>query len=158
MVMPLQKPGSSRQDYQTPPEFYKALCVKLGVSQCVIDLAASRDNSLCANYYNKEEDALTQSWSFEGWAYCNPPFGDIAPWVEKAYVESQKGAHVAMLLPASVGSNWYANWGHGKAHVLFVSPRLTFVGCEAPYPKDVMVLLYMKYVRGGYECWNWRKA
>lgn len=158
-MAPQQRPGRSRQDYQTPPGFLAALKRRLGIGQFDIDLAASAENAVFTNYYDEAMDSLADHnpWKVTtgGWAFCNPPYGDIHPWVEKACYESYAGGQIAMLLPASVGSNWWYAWVHDCAHVLFLNGRLTFVGADGPYPKDCVVLLYTPYIRGGYEVWSW---
>ena len=156
--MPQQRPGKSNQSYQTPPEFLRALKHRLRIREFRCDLAASDTNAVAGLYYTEECSALleTAGWNFGNeWAFCNPPYADIRPWVAKATSESKKGAQIAMLVPASVGSNWWRDHVHCVAHVLFCSPRLTFIGAKDPYPKDLAVLLYTPYIRGGYECWPW---
>lgn len=96
-----------------------------------------------------------QSWVFDGWNWLNPPFGDLRPWVQKAYQESRLGARTSMLVPAGVGSNWWRDWVHGKARVLLLNGRITFVGHKQPYPKDCALLLYEPNVIPGYEVWAW---
>ena len=158
--MPAQRPGNSKQDYQTPPEFIRAVLDRLHSESFVWDLAADADNTVVPRcFFSEREDALAQSWanvSTSRWMWLNPPFSIIAPWVEKAWMESQLGgAHIAMLVPASVGSNWWRDWVHDKAHVLLLNGRLTFVGHEDPYPKDCALLLYTPFINGGYESWTW---
>ena len=159
-MAPQQKPGKSRQDYSTPPEFLQALKNRLGIPYFECDLAASIGNSVAPLMYTEEDNSLdpANSWKFgSGWSFCNPPYADIRPWVRKAFEESRKGAHVVMLVPASVGSNWWSNWVHRGAMVWFLNGRLTFVGETAPYPKDTAVLLYAPHIlEGGYTVWNWR--
>ncbi len=159
--MPQQRPGRSKQDYQTPPEFLYALRQKLGIGQFDIDLAASAENAVCVNYYDEGMDSLAEhnSWKVTtgGWAFCNPPYANIRPWVKKAYEQSLEGAQIAMLVPASVGSLWWLQFvqPHG-AYVLYLNGRITFVGADGPYPKDCAVLLYTKYLDGGCGYWSWR--
>jgi len=155
-MAPIQKPGRSRQDYQTPVEFIYTLQQKLGIGGFIIDLAASIGNAIVPRYYTEEDNALVQSWVVDGWGFCNPPYANIRPWVQKAWEESQAGAKVAMLVPAGVGSNWWRDWVHGKAYVLLMNGRLSFDGV-APYPKDTAILLYDKAYIGGYQVWNWRE-
>lgn len=163
MAPPKQKPGRSKQDYSTPPEFLAALKNKLGIGQFDIDLAASAENAVCVNYYDEAMDSLADHNSWQvitgGWAFCNPPYADIRPWVMKAYRESVKGAQVAMLVPASVGSNWWRTWVDGAAYVLFLNGRLAFMPNKPKwlYPKDTAVLLYSKWLQGGYGVWSWRE-
>ncbi len=157
--MPQQRPGRSKQDYCTPPEFLYALRQKLGIGQFDIDLAASAENAVCVNYYDEAMDSLADhnSWKVTtgGWAFCNPPYAKINPWVQKAYTESLKGAQVAMLVPVSTGSHWWFDWVNDGAYVLFLTKRLKFIGANGPYPKDCAVLLYTKYLAGGYTYWDW---
>ena len=157
-MAPIQKPGRSKQDYCTPPLFLAALKQRLGIGQFDIDLAASAENAICMNYYDEQMNALKQSWKVTqgGWAFCNPPFAHIHPWVEKAGLEAAKGAQVAMLVPVSTGANWWYGFVHDDCHVLFLNGRLTFVGETAPYPKDCAILLYTPYIRTGYDIWDWR--
>lgn len=156
MPMPKQKPGKSRGDYQTPTMFLEALKRRLGIEDFRMDLAASSGTNVAPVYYAEEENSLIQNWSrLGGWVFCNPPFGDISPWVVKAYMQSIQGAKVAMLVPASVGANWWRDSVDGKAHVLFLNGRLTFVGEKGPYPKDCAILLYTPFIRGGYSVWDW---
>lgn len=156
-TMPRQRPGRSKQDYQTPPAFLDAVKRRLNIMEFGIDLAASDENAVASLYYTEEADALSMPWGQGGnWAWCNPPFGHIGPWVEKATKEVQQGAHIALLVPAAVGSKWWAYWVHNEAHVLLLRPRLTFVGCTAPYPKDCALLLYTPFIKGGYDTWRWK--
>lgn len=152
---PKQKPGHSRQDYQTPPEFLRALKHRLRIEHFTCDLAASRSNTVAELYYTEADNALLYPWRFQGWCFCNPPYADIEPWVRHAWEEAEAG-HIAMLVPASTGANWWRDWVHDKAHVLLLNGRLTFVGETTSYPKDSALLLYTPYIKGGYEVWDWR--
>lgn len=156
MSPPIQKPGKSRQDYETPFAFINAVTRRFG--SLGFDLAASAENSKSSagKYFDVADDALTQSWQdlTKGWCWLNPPFDNIGPWVRKCAEESRKTA-ILCLLPASVGSQWFANWVFGCARVYFLSPRLSFDGI-APYPKDLILVEYSPKVPVGFECWRWR--
>jgi phage N-6-adenine-methyltransferase len=163
-TMPEQKPGRSKQDYATPPEFVEAVarCVgaSLGPSRTgfAIDLAASAANSKGRVFYSEEDDSLVQPWAAAlgaAWGWLNPPFAQIGPWVKKCAMEAERGAKVAVLLPSGVGTEWFAAFVARRAHVLFVRPRLTFMGETTPYPKDLMVCLYNRPFHG-YDTWRWR--
>jgi hypothetical protein len=54
-----------------------------------------------------------------------------------------------------VGSNWWRDNVDGKADVLFLNGRITFVGHNAPYPKDCAILLYAPFLNGNYSVWSW---
>lgn len=156
-MAPTQKPGKSRQDYQTPTDFLNAVRRRLGIQGFTVDLAATEENAVCDEYFTEAINALKQGWSFAGWCWLNPPFKRIDPWVQKAYQESRRGGRIAMLVPAGVGANWWRDWVHGKAFVLLLNGRLTFVGETAPYPKDCVLLLYGPDIAPGYDVWQWGK-
>lgn len=158
-MAPKQKPGNSKQDYRTPPEFLDAVRRKLNIYDFSVDLAASDDNHVCPVYMTKEDDALgphSQWHIMGGWQWLNPPYAHIRPWVAKCWAESQLGARIACLVPAGIGSNWYKDYVLGKAHTLILNGRITFVGCDAGYPKDLMLLLYEPNTYGGTSIWSWQ--
>ncbi len=148
--MPAQKPGKSKQDYATPPEFIEAVKRCLEIAAFTIDLAADETNTKAAEYYTEAQDSLTQEWTFWGWAWLNPPFADISPWAKKC---AESSARIAFLVPAAVGSNWFRDYVDGKARVLLLNGRISFDGV-GPYPKDCILCLYG--AEPGYEVWNWR--
>lgn len=154
--MPKQKPGKSKQDYGTPKGFLEAVKQKLHIEDFTIDLAASAENSVTNFYIGEEQNSLVQDWAgYTGWCWLNPPFADIEPWAKKAYVESTKGAHIAMLVPLSI-AQWWVYWVEQMAYVHLLNGRLTFVGETKPYPKDCALLLYGPEGYHGYEVWSWR--
>ncbi len=64
-----------------------------------LDVAAAPHNAKLERYVTKEQDGLSVSWNAER-IYCNPPYSDIRPWVEKAWRETSAEL-VVMLLPAN---------------------------------------------------------
>lgn len=152
--MPRQVPGRSRQDYETPAEFIRAVELRFG--RLHVDLAARADNAKCPIFVTPDEDSLSIDWSVRfrnRRAWINPEFADIGPWAAKC--AAARGLHIFMLTPASVGANWFAEHVHGRALVLALSPRLTFVGASDPYPKDCMLSIFGFGV-AGFDVWRWR--
>lgn len=156
-VVPAQKPGLSKQNYGTPKELINAVKSRLRIDDFAIDLAADETNTVTSVYYGEKANSLLQDWSkIKGWAWLNPPFGKIAPWVEKAASESHFGAHICMLVPSSVGSNWWSNWVEPFAYVSHLNGRITFVGETLPYIKDCSILLYQPWGMTGHDIWTWK--
>lgn len=176
MTMPKQKPGRSRQDYGTPADFLAAVKHRLGITEFVVDLAATAENAKARRFITPEVNSLTFDWGTyrTGWCWLNPPFRRIVPWVGKAHASQMPKAgevvltpdwapkpfvmpppQVAMLVPAAVGANWWRDHVDGVAYVLLLNGRLTFGGESDPYPKDCALLLYG--MNPGYEVWDWRK-
>lgn len=156
---PRQKPGRSKQDYQTPPEFLTVVKGWLGIGEFAVDLAADSTNAAAAQYLTAADDALSVPWApltAGGIGWLNPPFAHLRPWVEKARAEQAAGARLVMLVPAGVGSNWFRDHVHEQVLVIFLNGRLQFVGTPAPYPKDLLLLCYWPSAVPGYHVWDWR--
>ncbi len=71
-----------------------------------------------------------------------------------SYVPEYDGTRypLVMLLPASVGANWFIKFAARDSLVLALSPRLTFKGQTQPYPKDCVLLVY-NYGVVGFSNW-----
>ena len=155
---PIQKPGKSNQSVGTPENFLDATRKRLGIIDFMRDLAADHKNYVVPLYFTEADDALQQIWyDLSGWQWLNPPYVDIYPWVQKAAIESNLGARIAVLVPAGVGTLWWNDCVSGIAHVHFLKGRITFKGHKTAYPKDLVLLLYNRTVIGGYSIWDWRK-
>lgn len=155
--MPAQRPGRSKQDYSTPPEFIAAVEKQWGKLE--LDLAAREDNAKAQYYLTPEDDSLSCAWHQDYGSvvrmWLNPPYADIGPWAAKcAETRLVPGGRIFFLVPASIGSNWFAEHVHGRALVLALSPRLTFEGCTTPYPKDCILAVYGE--GPGFDVWRWK--
>ena len=150
---------NSKQDYETPDEFIEAVERRFG--RIEFDLAAHAKNTKHRRFFSKQHNSLEQDWhQLGGLLWLNPEFKYIAPWAEKCKVEAAKGARIALLTPASVGTVWFAEHVHGNALVLGLSPRLTFGGEKTPYPKDLMLSMFgpageVPWGRG-FDVWRWK--
>lgn len=66
-----------------------------------IDAAAAPHNAKLPRYWTVDDDALAQDWSDER-VWCNPPYSNIRPWVQKAWDQHINGCPlIVMLLPAN---------------------------------------------------------
>lgn len=154
--------GKSKQDYATPQDFRDAIVKRFGMPG--FDLAASSGNMFAdgiGSYFSEDADALSKSWEMTSgvrpdfrWNWLNPPFGNIAPWAEKCATESQRGARILFLVPASVGANWFQEWVVPHAHVIELAPRLCFDG-KSPFPKDLVLAAYCCGLTGR-SFWRWK--
>ncbi|MBK4119373.1 phage N-6-adenine-methyltransferase [Pluralibacter gergoviae] len=99
-------PQSDKDCWQTPLWLFDALDIEFGFW---LDAAASRDNTLCAHYLSEADDALTRNWSSYGAIWCNPPYSNIRPWVDKAAEQCRAQRQtVVMLLPADISTAWFS--------------------------------------------------
>jgi phage N-6-adenine-methyltransferase len=173
--MPKQKPGLSKQDYSTPPEFIDAVKKRFGITRFDFDLAAVKSNAIdnlgLADLYLGPDhanatcrDALSFDWSRtpNGNLWLNPPYSHIEPWASKCSgsawfdrtMKNSVDRRIFFLVPAAVGSNWFARHVDGKALVLLLNGRLSFDGVS-PFPKDNLLAVYG--AKPSYEVWAWKK-
>jgi len=90
-----------------------------------LDVCADSENAKCKKYYTIDDNALLQDWDL--FNFCNPPYSNIEPFINKAILEAQKGNHTCMLLPSRT-SNGYWETIFDNAHVIFIGGRLSFGG------------------------------
>ena len=153
--------NGSCQSYQTPPEFLAVVADRFG--RIDWDLAAHDRNAVCPRYLGPgsmfAEDSLEADWPAiigpRSVAWLNPPFADIRPWAAKCARLSERGGWTLLLVPASVGTNWWSEIVHYQGFAFWLSPRLRFVGCADPYPKDLALVAYGYGVTGAGP-WRWR--
>ena len=152
----------SKQTYETPKDFLDAVVRDwCHGEKFAVDLAATFENTKATDFITPERNSLIVAWrELKGLLWLNCPYNFITPWAKKCAEESAYGARIAMLVPASVDANWWAQYVHKKAAVRFVSPRISFDGV-APYPKAIALLLYGHWGVGvtdeWYEPWRWKK-
>lgn len=113
-------------EWYTPPYVFNAL-------GCSFDLdVASPGPSVVPwipthRYIDAEGDGLAEDW--QGFVWMNPPFGarnGIVPWLEKFL---RHGNGIA-LVPDRTSAPWWQNFVPKMDLVLFVSPKIKFIGAN----------------------------
>lgn len=96
---PQQATRDDVDDRRTPRAFFDALHAE---RRFTVDAAASDANALLPRYWTRATDGLAQSWEAER-VWCNPPYSDIAAWVDKAWtaMDDEGAESVTMLLPGN---------------------------------------------------------
>lgn len=132
---PQQGPNEKVDDRETTPEVFAEIDARLG--PFTLDVAASDHNTkVPANYYTKADDGLNLGWF--GTVWCNPPYSNIKPWVEKAHSEwfnrpRSSLTRIAMLLPANrTEQGWWQDLiepgrRNGSIEVEFIRGRMRFI-------------------------------
>lgn len=140
--------GKGNNNAATPWEFIRAVEGKFGPLEW--DLAASNGNAKAPYFLTEADNAFSYSWHalWKDHPLCwlNPPFANITPWACKCAAEVQLGARILLLVPASVGANWFEHWVWPYADVYSVG-RMCFDDCydrngkliTDDYPKDLIL-------------------
>lgn len=129
--------SSKTGEWETPQWFFNQLNEEFHFD---LDPCSTPQNAKCALYFTREDNGLNQDWT--GNVFVNPPYGrGIDRWVEKAYLEAQKGAVIVCLLPARTDTIWWHRWVMKASEIRFVKGRLKFGGSKngAPFPNVVVI-------------------
>jgi len=96
-----------------------------------VDLAASAENAKMRPYLNEEANALGVDWSRIGHSgFCNPPYSNIKPWIEKAIEEAERGFTTVMLIPTPNGESYYEDLIINADTIIFIKGRVSFIGSD----------------------------
>lgn len=140
-----QTPVPLSDEWATPVEVFAPLHAEFGFT---MDAAAKPWNAKVPLFLDR--CGLTRSWHGEV-VWLNPPYSNIAAWLEKAYHEGRNGATVVCLVPASPDRHWWSDWVEGKAVVRLLtratlpSGRVHFVkqdGSSGRAPFASAILIY----------------
>lgn len=138
-------PPEDKDEFQTPGWLFNWRFERFRFE---VDLAATHQNAKCSLYYTKDEDALARPWREqvgETALWCNPPYSDIEPWLQKAAQERINGLVIDLLLPAMNGEVYWGKYVHGVAsEVTFLNGRVSFIrpdGTEAKGNRQGSVLV-----------------
>jgi phage N-6-adenine-methyltransferase len=158
----LTKPEKRHQKWGTPPCFTEAIARRFG--RIDFDLAASADNTTAPAFFSERDDSLVQDWAdirnedgdHSSVAFLNPEFKNLDPWAAKVAACNALPRWTLMLVPASVGSLWWARHVVGKAYYDGI-PRLQFVGAPSMFMKDLALVIAGFGITSGCGYWDWRK-
>lgn len=143
--------SSSRDDWETPPDFFQKLDKEFHFD---LDPCALPHTAKCPRYFTPEDDGLTKPWIAAGGGavFCNPPYSRRSKgnpgqeaWIRKAAEEGKKpGAVVVLLIPARTDTGAFHDYILHRAEVRFVRGRLRFLQDgkaqeAAPFPSMVVI-------------------
>ena len=113
----------------TAPEIFEPLHRRF---RFTVDACASPDNAKLERFYSEADNGLIQSWAGER-VWCNPPYSNIRPWVEKAWADPAE--LVVILVPANrTEQRWWQELiephrdRDDTLRVEFLPGRIRFIG------------------------------
>ena len=145
----------------TPRPFLNAVENRFGPIRW--DLAANKENCVTNDYkfygpgsYNYENSLSNDcKWFLLSCEllWLNPPFSNIAPFAQKAMEQRELGAKIAMLMPASVCTNYFNDYVRNNAYIFELTPRVFKVEI-----RDCILALFTPEHYTGREKWEWQNA
>lgn len=177
-VLTQAKEKAARQCWRTPDDFFAAINAEFAFD---VDVAASVDNARCQVFISEQFDALaeTTSWfDFQGvhetpWepthidvrlrnAYCNPGFGNVLPWVQKAHTETQRVPNSVAVVMAHGGlaSDWFRFAAANASEIRLLSPRVQYMAPpgvkQSSNSRDCVAMVFRHGPVRGAHIWSWR--
>ena len=137
---------SNSDEWATPQDVYDMLDKEFNFD---LDPCATEENHKCEKYYTTETDGLLKEWG--GYrVFCNPPYSNIAAWVEKAFRETRNdNTLVVLLIPARTDTRYFHDFIYQRTEIRFIKGRLKFGDSKnsAPFPSMVVIFRGAK-IRG----------
>ena len=129
--------------WSTPPEVFEALDKEFCFG---FDVCAEYETAKCSDYWTIEDDALSKDWAEDaksripgagliemGALWCNPPYSNIKPWVEKAIEAQLNGRMTVMLVMCDPSVKWFSLAQQYASETRFVTDgRLAFLKNGVP--------------------------
>ena len=122
-------PEAERDTWRTPQYVFDYAGKLIGGFD--FDTACDWVNKLSEPVWNGfiAEDALAVKWRGKCW--CNPPYSNISPWIEKAIASD---AITVMLIPSPNGESYYGELIK-NSHEIAIQGRISFIGADGK-PKN----------------------
>ena len=100
------------------------------------------------------DDSLSSEWASFGAIWCNPPYSDIGPWVDKAAEQCRKQTQpVVMLLPADISTGWFSSALESADELRMITGgRIQFVpasitGKRQSNPKGSVLFIWRPFIK-----------
>lgn len=118
--------SSLTDEWNTPESVYKQL-----------DDEFHFDFDPCPN--NPPFDGLSIEWG--GVNFVNPPYSQLAKWLQKGYEEWQKGKTVVFLIPSRTDTKVWHEYCMKADEIRFIKGRLKFGNSKnsAPFPSAIVI-------------------
>ena len=93
-----------------------------------LDVCASRENAKCIRFFSEENSCLTHDWGNDRFlAWCNPPYSNPLPFVQKAIEQAQR-TDTVFLVPADCSTKWFQLLWENSSAIVFLNRRIKFMG------------------------------
>jgi site-specific DNA-methyltransferase (adenine-specific) len=133
--------SSKSDEWATPQKLFDKLNSSYNFT---LDPCATAETAKCTKFYTQQDDGLSKSWANES-VFINPPYSNVAGWVEKAYKENaENGATCVLLIPARTDTKWFHRYCMQADAIQFIKSRVKFENGSskpnsAPFPSMIVV-------------------
>lgn len=113
-----------KESYETPAWLFNYLNNRFHFD---LDVAATEANTKCKYFL---QNALDYGAEWKGNVFCNPPYSNIMPWIEKACKETflERCNLAVFVLPMDLSTKWgYYCSRYARNIVFLVGGRVKFV-------------------------------
>ena len=123
-------------EYGTPQPLYDVYNEEFNFQ---LDVCASAHNFKHTNFYSILNDGITQPWRRVNW--CNPPYSNQKPWIEKALLEARNGNTTVMLVKWDTSTTYQRPMLEQADEIRMIEHRLTFEGASigANFPNAFVI-------------------
>ena len=132
----------------TPAWLIALLHAALGGLFSLDPCSGAEDTPIGSTRFTKETNGLRQSWLGYETIYVNPPYSDLASWLEKIVVEMSKSdpdspGLILCLLPSYASSSEaFQNYAREASYISFIDGRLTFQGQDSQAPFSSLLVVF----------------
>lgn len=132
--------SSGNDERGTPQSLIRPL--KRAIGGFDLDAASGCEpEPIAPTRYTKEDDGLARPWFGNVW--LNPPYSDIAEWMEKAWKESLNPDvdSILVLVPNRTSTQWFHDHATKADYYVVLEGRLKYVHTDgsAPFPSAIFV-------------------
>lgn len=118
--------SSANDNWKTPKAVYQTLDAEFGF-----------DFDPCPT--KPDFDGLAIEWGRVN--YCNPPYSQLAKWLEKGFEEWKEGKTVVFLIPSRTDTIAWHKYCMKATEIRFIKGRLSFNddGGRATFPSAIII-------------------
>jgi len=136
--------SSGNDSWSTPPKIYEDLNkeFKFNYDPCPLNTYPKLENTL---FKDEREvyNGLSNEWGSS--TFCNPPYSEISKWIEKGFIEFNKGKTIVFLIPSRTDTRWFHRYVLPFAkEIRFCKGRLKFGGSKNSAPFPSMIVIFRK--------------
>jgi len=120
--------------YATPKDLFATICQLNNVNP-KIDVCATKENRKCDHFFSEKVNGLKQNWVRDVW--CNPPYSNPHPWIQKCYAEHIKNnITVTALIRLDRTTSYWRDFIKNRAEIIELNQRVKFIDPETNKPAN----------------------